>query len=65
VAIAATKGYGAEVVLHGSIWDKANEKARELMEDFPEAEVVARTTLVTEVAAVAPVGAVLRGLRWN
>jgi threonine dehydratase len=31
--IAATKGYGAEVVLHGSIWDEANEKALELMEE--------------------------------
>jgi threonine dehydratase len=30
--IAATKGYGAEVVLHGSIWDEADEKARELVE---------------------------------
>ena len=29
--IAATKGYGAEVVLHGSIWDEANEKAKELV----------------------------------
>ena len=29
--IAATKGYGAEVVLHGRIWDEANEKARELV----------------------------------
>jgi threonine dehydratase len=29
--IAATKGYGAEVVLHGTIWDEANEKARELV----------------------------------
>jgi threonine dehydratase len=29
--IAATKGYGAEVVLHGNIWDEANEKARELV----------------------------------
>ena len=28
--IAATEGYGAEVVLHGSIWDEANEKALEL-----------------------------------
>jgi len=28
--IAATKAYGAEVVLHGTIWDEANEKAREL-----------------------------------
>jgi len=31
--IAATKGYGAEVVLHGTIWDEANEKALELMEE--------------------------------
>jgi threonine dehydratase len=30
--IAATRGYGAEVVLHGSIWDEANEKAKELVE---------------------------------
>lgn len=29
--IEATKGYGAEVVLHGSIWDEANEKAKELV----------------------------------
>src|SRR5438067_3763107 len=25
--IAATRAYGAEVVLHGTIWDEANEKA--------------------------------------
>jgi threonine dehydratase len=31
--IAATRGYGAEVVLHGSIWDEANEKARELVRE--------------------------------
>jgi len=31
--IAATKGYGAEVILHGSIWDEANEKALELVEE--------------------------------
>ncbi len=30
--VAATKAYGAEVVLHGSIWDEANEKAKELVE---------------------------------
>ncbi len=30
--IAATKSYGAEVVLHGQIWDEANEKALELVE---------------------------------
>lgn len=29
--IAATRGYGAEVVLHGRIWDEANEKALELV----------------------------------
>lgn len=29
--IAATKAYGAEVVLHGAIWDEANEKAKELV----------------------------------
>jgi len=29
--IAATKEYGAEVVLHGMIWDEANEKAKELV----------------------------------
>src|SRR5262245_55217710 len=29
--IAATRGYGAEVVLFGSIWDEANEKAKELV----------------------------------
>src|SRR5215471_18821917 len=29
--IAATMGYGAEVVLHGNIWDVANEKAKELV----------------------------------
>jgi threonine dehydratase len=29
--IAATRAYGAEVVLHGTIWDEANEKAKELV----------------------------------
>ncbi|HYC50156.1 MAG TPA: threonine/serine dehydratase [Gemmatimonadaceae bacterium] len=29
--IEATKVYGGEVVLHGSIWDEANEKAKELV----------------------------------
>jgi threonine dehydratase len=29
--IAATRGYGAEVVLHGTIWDEANDRARELV----------------------------------
>lgn len=31
--VAATRGYGAEVVLHGTIWDEANEKARQLVRD--------------------------------
>ena len=31
--VAATRGYGAEVVLHGSIWDEANEKARQLVRE--------------------------------
>jgi threonine dehydratase len=31
--IEATRGYGAEVVLHGRIWDDANEKAKELVRD--------------------------------
>src|SRR5829696_3832639 len=29
--IAATKAYGAEVVLHGTIWDEANDKAKQLV----------------------------------
>ena len=29
--VAATRGYGAEVVLHGTIWDEADQKARELV----------------------------------
>jgi threonine dehydratase len=31
--VAATRGYGAEVVQHGSIWDEANEKALELVRE--------------------------------
>ena len=31
--IEATKAYGADVVLHGSIWDEANEKAKQLVEE--------------------------------
>jgi threonine dehydratase len=30
--VAATRAYGAEVILHGSIWDEANQKAVELCE---------------------------------
>jgi threonine dehydratase len=29
--IEATRAYGAEVVLHGNIWDEANEKAKQLV----------------------------------
>jgi threonine dehydratase len=29
--VEATRAYGAEVVLHGSIWDEANERARQLV----------------------------------
>jgi threonine dehydratase len=31
--VAATRGYGAEVVQHGSIWDEANDKARALVRE--------------------------------
>ena len=31
--VAATRGYGAEVVPHGTIWDEANEKARALVRE--------------------------------
>jgi threonine dehydratase len=31
--IEATRAYGAEVVLHGTIWDEANEKAKELVRE--------------------------------
>src|SRR6202171_515995 len=57
--IAATKGYGAEVVLHGTIWDEANEKAKELVKaqgliyvhPFDDAELIAgQGTLGLEIA---------------
>ncbi|MBM4193157.1 MAG: pyridoxal-phosphate dependent enzyme [Gemmatimonadetes bacterium] len=56
--VAATKAYGAEVVLHGSIWDEANEKAKELVEKegltyvhpFDDAQLIAgQGTLGLEV----------------
>jgi threonine dehydratase len=31
--IEATKAYGADVVLHGSIWDEANERCKQLVEE--------------------------------
>lgn len=58
--IAATKGYGAEVVLHGGIWDEANEKAKELVQTqgltyispFDDAHLIAgQGTLGLEVVA--------------
>ena len=57
--IAATKAYGAEVVLHGMIWDEANEKAKELVRDegltyvhpFDDADLIAgQGTLGLEIA---------------
>lgn len=47
--IAATRGYGADVVLHGSIWDEANEKAQQIVRDegltyvhpFDDAQLIA------------------------
>src|SRR5262244_1632290 len=57
--IAATKAYGAEVVLHGTIWDEANEKAKELVRTqgltyvhpFDDEELIAgQGTLGLEIA---------------
>lgn len=57
--IAATREYGAEVVLHGKIWDEANEKAMELVRTegltyispFDDADLIAgQGTLGLEVA---------------
>jgi threonine dehydratase len=31
--IEATRAYGAEVVLHGTIWDEANDRAKELVQE--------------------------------
>jgi threonine dehydratase len=31
--VAATRGYGAEVIQHGTIWDEADARARELVEE--------------------------------
>jgi threonine dehydratase len=61
--IAATRGYGAEVILHGTIWDEANEKARELVRDrgltyihpFDDLQLIAgQGTLGLEVARAWP-----------
>jgi threonine dehydratase len=56
--IAATRGYGAEVVLHGTIWDEANEMAKQLVAErgltyihpFDDPQLVAgQGTLALEV----------------
>jgi threonine dehydratase len=56
--IAATRAYGAEVVLHGTIWDEANQKALELcarqgltyVHPFDDAQLIAgQGTLGLEV----------------
>lgn len=61
--VAATRGYGAEVVLHGSIWDEANAKALELAEregltmihPFDDLELIAgQGTLGLEIAEDLP-----------
>jgi threonine dehydratase len=61
--VAATRGYGAEVVLHGSIWDEANEKAKELVRTegltyvhpFDDEQLIAgQGTLGLEVVQVWP-----------
>src|SRR5215467_6663746 len=57
--IEATKAYGAEVVLHGRIWDEANEKCKELVRNegltyihpFDDPELIAgQGTLGLEIA---------------
>lgn len=56
--IAATRAYGAEVVLHGTIWDEANERAKQLVAErgytyihpFDDAElIVGQGTLGREI----------------
>jgi threonine dehydratase len=61
--VAATKAYGAEVVLHGSIWDEANEEAKRLVAErgytfvhpFDDLDLIAgQGTLGLEVAEDVP-----------
>ena len=61
--VAATKGYGAEVLLHGSIWDEANEEAKRLVAEhgytfvhpFDDLDLIAgQGTLGLEVAEDLP-----------
>lgn len=67
--VAATKGYGAKVVFHGSIWDEANEEAQRLVEEhgytfvhpFDDLDLIAgQGTLGLEVAEdLADIGVVV------
>ena len=61
--IEATRAYGAEVVLHGSIWDEANERAKELVasdgltyvDPFDDVQLIAgQATLGLEIAEDLP-----------
>jgi threonine dehydratase len=61
--VAATRGYGAEVILHGSIWDEANEEAKRLVAEhgytfvhpFDDLDLIAgQGTLGLEVAEALP-----------
>jgi threonine dehydratase len=61
--IEATRAYGAEVVLHGSIWDEANERAKEIVaaegltyvHPFDDLDLIAgQGTLGLEVVADLP-----------
>src|SRR5260370_2133328 len=61
--VAATKGYGAEVVLHGNIWDEANEESKRLVAEhgytlvhpFDDLDLIAgQGTLGLEVAEDVP-----------
>jgi threonine dehydratase len=61
--IEATRAYGAEVVLHGTIWDEANERAKELVANegltyvhpFDDVDLIAgQGTLGLEIVADLP-----------
>jgi threonine dehydratase len=61
--VAATRSYGAEVILHGTIWDEANEEAKRLVErhgytfvhPFDDLDLIAgQGTLGMEVAEDVP-----------
>jgi threonine dehydratase len=66
--VAATRGYGAEVVLHGTVWDEANEEAKRLvtrhgytfLHPFDDPDLIAgQGTLGLEVADDVPDAAVV------